>query len=230
MRSSAAREAISTDYRMVRPDGRIVWIRDRAYAFRDDDGTVLWEHGLLFDVTELKEAEARVAHLAYHDSLTGLANRQLFEETLSMAMERARRALQVVAVLYFDLDNFKHVNDSFGHHTGDTLLVQLADRLRACTRDTDLVARQGGDEFLMLLGDLAPRPPTRRSAGWPRGSTAMSGRSICTVGRSTLEGPPASACIPGTPSTADDAPQRRHGDVPGEADGSRRLLLVRSRR
>jgi diguanylate cyclase (GGDEF)-like protein len=145
-----------TDYRMVRPDGRIDWIRDRAYAFRDDDGSVLWEHGLLFDVTELKEAEARVAHLAYHDSLTGLANRQLFEETLAIAMERARRAQLVVAVLYFDLDNFKHVNDSFGHHTGDALLVQLADRLRSCTRDTDLVARQGGDEFLMLLGDLAP--------------------------------------------------------------------------
>jgi diguanylate cyclase (GGDEF)-like protein/PAS domain S-box-containing protein len=145
-----------TDYRMVRPDGRIVWIRDRAYAFRDDDGSVLWEHGLLFDVTELKEAEARVAHLAYHDSLTGLANRQLFEETLTIAMERARRAQLVVAVLYFDLDNFKLVNDSLGHHTGDALLVQLADRLRACTRDSDLVARQGGDEFLMLLGDLAP--------------------------------------------------------------------------
>ncbi|MEA2577626.1 MAG: hypothetical protein QOD78_1214 [Chloroflexota bacterium] len=144
------------DYRMVRPDGRIVWVRDRAYAFRDDDGAVLWEHGLLFDVTELKEAEARVAHLAYHDSLTGLANRQLFEETLTIAMERARRAQLVVAVLYFDLDNFKQVNDSLGHHTGDALLVQLADRLRACTRDTDLVARQGGDEFLMLLGDLAP--------------------------------------------------------------------------
>ena len=144
------------DYRMVRPDGRIVWVRDRAYAFRDDDGTVLWEHGLLFDVTELKEAEARVAHLAYHDSLTGLANRQLFEETLTMAMERARRARLVVAVLYFDLDNFKQVNDSLGHHAGDELLVQLAARLRACTRDTDLVARQGGDEFLMLLSDLAP--------------------------------------------------------------------------
>jgi diguanylate cyclase (GGDEF)-like protein/PAS domain S-box-containing protein len=156
------------DYRMVRPDGRIVWVRDRAYAFRDDDGTVLWEHGLLFDVTELKEAEARVAHLAYHDSLTGLANRQLFEETLSFAMERARRAHQVVAVLYFDLDNFKLVNDSLGHHTGDALLVQLAERLRACTRDADLVARQGGDEFLMLLGDLAPDtadPIVRRVAG-----------------------------------------------------------------
>jgi diguanylate cyclase (GGDEF)-like protein/PAS domain S-box-containing protein len=142
------------DYRMVRPDGRVVWVRDRAYAFRDDDGRVLWEHGLLFDVTELKEAEARVAHLAYHDSLTGLANRQLFEETLALAVERAKRSHAIVAVVYFDLDNFKLVNDSLGHHAGDELLVELAERLRASTRDTDLVARQGGDEFLMLLGDL----------------------------------------------------------------------------
>jgi diguanylate cyclase (GGDEF)-like protein/PAS domain S-box-containing protein len=142
------------DYRMVRPDGRVVWVRDRAYAVRDDDGQVLWEHGLLFDVTELKEAEARVAHLAYHDALTGLANRQLFEETLGLAVERAKRAHAIVAVVYFDLDNFKLVNDSLGHHAGDLLLSELADRLRACTRDTDLVARQGGDEFLMLLSDL----------------------------------------------------------------------------
>ena len=142
------------DYRMVRPDGRVVWIRDRAYAVRDDAGRVLWEHGLLFDVTELKDAEARVAHLAYHDSLTGLANRELFEETLGMAVERAKRSHAIVAVVYFDLDNFKLVNDSLGHHAGDLLLVELAERLRSCTRETDLVARQGGDEFLMLLGDL----------------------------------------------------------------------------
>jgi diguanylate cyclase (GGDEF)-like protein/PAS domain S-box-containing protein len=142
------------DYRMVRPDGRVVWIRDRAFAFRDDEGRVLWEHGLLFDVTELKEAEKRVAHLAYHDGLTGLANRQLFEETLGLAVERAKRDHAFVAVLYLDLDNFKMVNDSLGHHAGDLLLVHLADRLRECTRETDLVARQGGDEFLMLLADL----------------------------------------------------------------------------
>jgi diguanylate cyclase (GGDEF)-like protein/PAS domain S-box-containing protein len=142
------------DYRMVRPDGRVVWVRDRAYAVRDDEGRMLWEHGLLFDVTELKEAEARVAHLAYHDSLTGLANRQLFEETLVLAVERAKRSHSIVAVVYFDLDNFKLVNDSLGHHAGDLLLVDLAERLRRCTRDTDLVSRQGGDEFLMLLGDL----------------------------------------------------------------------------
>src|SRR4249919_3650670 len=139
---------------MVRPDGRIVWIRDRAFAHRDDAGRVLWEQGILFDVTELKEAEARIAHMAFHDGLTGLANRQLFEETLSLALERANRDLTIVAVLFLDLDNFKLVNDTLGHHAGDRLLIEVAARLNDCTRGTDLVARQGGDEFLMLLADL----------------------------------------------------------------------------
>jgi len=143
-----------SDYRMVRPDGRVVWIRDRAYAFRDEEGKVIWEHGLLFDVTQLKEAEARVAHMAYHDALTGLANRQLFEETLTLAVERAKREQALVAVLYLDVDNFKLVNDSLGHHAGDALLRDLAERLKTCTRETDLVARQGGDEFLILLADM----------------------------------------------------------------------------
>ena len=143
-----------TDYRMVRPDGRIVWVRDRAFAFRDDEGQVVWEHGLLFDVTELKEAEARVAEMAFYDRLTGLANRVLFEETLALAVERAKRNETFLAVLFFDLDNFKLVNDSLGHHAGDALLTQIAGRLQGCTRDTDLVARQGGDEFLILVADL----------------------------------------------------------------------------
>jgi diguanylate cyclase (GGDEF)-like protein/PAS domain S-box-containing protein len=142
------------DYRMVRPDERIVWVRDRAFAVRDEQGRVLWEHGLLFDVTELKEAEARIAHMAYHDGLTGLANRLLFEETLALAVERSKRDGSVTAVLFFDLDNFKLVNDSLGHQAGDLLLSELAGRLQASTRETDLVARQGGDEFLMLIGDL----------------------------------------------------------------------------
>jgi diguanylate cyclase (GGDEF)-like protein/PAS domain S-box-containing protein len=144
------------DYRMVRPDGRIVWIRDRAYAYRDDDGRVILEQGLLFDVTELKEAEARVTHMAYHDALTGLANRELFHESLQLAVERARRDGTAVGVLYLDLDNFKQLNDTSGHHVGDLLLSALGERLAGATRDVDVVARQGGDEFLLMLADLAP--------------------------------------------------------------------------
>ena len=143
-----------SDFRICRPDGRVVWIRDRAVTVRDDEGHVVLEHGVMFDITELKEAEAEIAHLAYHDRLTGLANRGLFEETLDLAIHRANRNDQAVAVLFLDLDNFKLVNDSLGHHAGDLLLAELADRLRTCSRETDVVARQGGDEFLMLLADL----------------------------------------------------------------------------
>ena len=143
-----------SDYRMCTPDGRVVWIRDRAVTVRDEHGRVMLEHGVMFDITEIKEAEAEIAHLAYHDRLTGLANRTLFEETLELAIHRADRNGHAVAVLFLDLDNFKLVNDSLGHHAGDRLLVELADRLGVCTRETDLVARQGGDEFLLLLADL----------------------------------------------------------------------------
>jgi diguanylate cyclase (GGDEF)-like protein/PAS domain S-box-containing protein len=144
------------DYRMIRPDGRVVWIRDRAYAYRDEDGRVILEQGLLFDVTELKEAEARVTHMAYHDALTGLANRELFHESLHLAVERARRDGTAIAVVFLDLDNFKQLNDTKGHHVGDQLLAELGRRLEGATRDVDVVARQGGDEFLLMLADLEP--------------------------------------------------------------------------
>jgi diguanylate cyclase (GGDEF)-like protein len=115
---------------------------------------------VIFDITERKKAEEQVAFLAYHDKLTGLPNRVLFEEMLELALARARRHGLAVGVVFLDLDNFKLVNDSLGHHAGDELLAQLADRLRGCTRETDLVARQGGDEFLLLLSDIDRASPT----------------------------------------------------------------------
>ena len=117
---------------------------------------------MIFDITERKRAEEQVAFLAYHDKLTGLPNRALFEEMLETAIARARRHDLGVGVLFLDLDNFKLVNDSLGHHAGDELLRQLAERLRGCTRETDLVARQGGDEFLLLLADLERGDGARR--------------------------------------------------------------------
>jgi diguanylate cyclase (GGDEF)-like protein len=108
-------------------------------------------------VTDRRDAEEQIAHLAYHDALTGLPNRALLQEHLDLALARARRQGDAVALLYLDLDDFKLVNDSLGHQAGDTLLSKVAARLLARRRDADLLARHGGDEFLLLLSDLDPQ-------------------------------------------------------------------------
>ncbi len=106
------------------------------------------------DITERRRAEQQVAFLAYHDPLTELPNRTLLAEHLEQGLARARRYGRSVALLYIDLDGFKLVNDSFGHAAGDELLSRIAARLREGTRSADLLARQGGDEFLLLLTDI----------------------------------------------------------------------------
>ena len=114
-------------------------------------------HGMLIageDVTEQRAAQERVRHLAYHDPLTGLANRAKLEEHVTLALARARRHERSAAVLYIDLDRFKLVNDTLGHAAGDELLRQVADAPRRAHPRTDLLARHGGDEFMLLLGDL----------------------------------------------------------------------------
>src|SRR4029077_1380967 len=101
-----------------------------------------------------REAEEQLTYLAYHDRLTGMPNRAMFDELVELSLARARRAERAVAVLALDIDNFKLVNDSLGLEAGDRLIMQVALRLQEATRDTALVARSGGDEFLMLLADL----------------------------------------------------------------------------
>jgi diguanylate cyclase (GGDEF)-like protein/PAS domain S-box-containing protein len=142
------------EYRYVRPDARVVWVRDHAAKICDEDGRPMFIQGVMTDITQAKEAELRMQHLAYHDTLTGLPNRAMFEQHLGLALARARRDGTSVAVLFLDLDAFKPVNDTHGHATGDEMLRQVAARLRDGVRETDLVARQGGDEFLVLLADL----------------------------------------------------------------------------
>ena len=101
-----------------------------------------------------KRLEGRLAHQALHDPLPGLPNRALFLDRLGVALDRAQRNRSTVAVLFLDVDNFKSINDSLGHAAGDTLLMALADRLRAVLRPMDTVARFGGDEFMLLFEDL----------------------------------------------------------------------------
>ena len=106
------------------------------------------------DITERKEAEARIRFMAHHDVLTGLANRVMLQERLEGLLALARRNQDHLAVLFIDLDHFKNVNDSLGHHAGDVLLKEVARRIQAAVRDADVVARQGGDEFIVVLAGL----------------------------------------------------------------------------
>jgi diguanylate cyclase (GGDEF)-like protein/PAS domain S-box-containing protein len=153
-RANVAGESLVLEYRMISRDGRVVWIRDESVLLRDEAGQPLHRQGVLFDITERKALEEQLQHQAFHDTLTGLANRALFSERLQHAVARTQRHGGKVAVLFMDLDNFKFVNDSLGHKAGDELLVDVAGRLRASLRPEDTAARLGGDEFAVLLEDL----------------------------------------------------------------------------
>lgn len=112
------------------------------------------------DVTQRKLAEQRIRHVAHHDALTGLPNRSLLRDRLAQALTRVRRRGELVAVLFINLDRFKVINESLGHHGGDELLKQVADRLRGCVRDTDTLARFGGDEFVAVFAGADDLPVT----------------------------------------------------------------------
>ncbi|MDO9713387.1 bifunctional diguanylate cyclase/phosphodiesterase [Paracraurococcus lichenis] len=162
MRGMAAREAEGAcEYRIRRPsDGELRHVEARARYEYDGSGRPLSAVGVVIDVTERREAELRIAHLAHHDALTGLPNRVLFRDRLNDALARARRN-EGFAVLYLDLDRFKEVNDTLGHPVGDALLRAVTARLQAELRETDTLARLGGDEFAVIQASLdQPRDAT----------------------------------------------------------------------
>lgn len=140
------------DLKLLRRDGQLLPV-DISLGHWEDEGA---GHAIAYirDLTERKKFEESLRHQATHDELTGLPNRWLFRLQLNQALSRAGRAGQRVAVLFLDLDYFKTVNDSFGHATGDALLVQVGNRIRSVLRENDTLARLGGDEFAILLTEL----------------------------------------------------------------------------
>ncbi len=153
---SGATQHFESEHRIQHRDGSYRWMLARGIAVRDPNGRATRVVGSQTDVTDRRQAEQRLQHDALHDALTGLPNRVLFLDRLAQSIRRAQRRSPeaCAAVLFLDLDRFKLVNDSLGHHVGDRLLVAVARRLESALRPGDTVARLGGDEFTILLDDV----------------------------------------------------------------------------
>ncbi|MBG7618022.1 EAL domain-containing protein [Herbaspirillum sp. AP02] len=150
-----SRHCFEAEYQMRHKEGHWVWIQCRGKLVeRDTNGRPLRMVGTRMDISARKSAEEEIARLAYYDGLTDLPNRRLLLDRLSQAVARYARAGQYGAVIFVDLDNFKGLNDTMGHDTGDRLLELVAMRLQQVTREIDTVARLGGDEFVILLENL----------------------------------------------------------------------------
>lgn len=148
------KENVIFEFRMKHANGDWVWIEARTNRVINDQGEL--DHYLVVsrDITERKRFEEKLKEIALHDPLTGIPNRKLFQERLKQAITEAERYHRKLAVMYMDMDKFKYINDTYGHETGDELLKQFSKRVQNCLRESDTLARQGGDEFTILLSEI----------------------------------------------------------------------------
>ena len=155
------KESVRSVLRDVRKNGEVFWNDLRIDPVTNIDGEVTHFVAVINDITEARYYERRLHHLAHHDPLTGLANRTLLQDQLKQAIDHALEYGVLGALAFLDLDNFKHINDNFGHEAGDVVLQEIASRLKANVREHDTVARVGGDEFVLVIND---QPSTERVA------------------------------------------------------------------
>ncbi len=132
-------------------DGQLKWVRERAEVIFDGNGVARVGDGTVQDITDWKQAQEDIQRLAYYDALTGLPNRSLLQDRLTQTVAAAHRDKDSFALMFLDLDRFKYINDTLGHHAGDEMLRVVARRLNEAIREGDTVARLGGDEFIVLL-------------------------------------------------------------------------------
>ncbi len=152
------------EWSYVRKDGARFPVQLTVTTLRSESGHITGFLGIASDITERKRQEAYTQHVAHHDSLTGLPNRTLLQDRMQAAIQRARGEGGKIAAMMIDLDHFKRVNDSLGHHVGDQLLKTVAERILGCVRGSDTVARMGGDEFVVLLADAGEDAAIERVA------------------------------------------------------------------
>jgi diguanylate cyclase (GGDEF)-like protein/PAS domain S-box-containing protein len=145
------------DYMLQAKDGRQVWVSDVAHVWRDNEGQVIGAIGCLRDITDRVTLEsnikAELMKLVNTDPLTNLSNRRYFFEYIDLELKRLKRTPRDFSVMILDVDYFKKINDTYGHYTGDQVLIQVSERIKSCLRDSDLVARIGGEEFGVFLPD-----------------------------------------------------------------------------
>jgi diguanylate cyclase (GGDEF)-like protein/PAS domain S-box-containing protein len=146
-------EVANFESEVYRKDASKIWISENAHMVRNVNGDLVCYEGTVHDITERKLHQTLLERQANYDVLTGLLNRNLLHKMLEQSISRAGRLGYFLAVVFVDLDNFKFINDSLGHAAGDSLLVEVATRLKECLRSSDTVVRQGGDEFVLVLND-----------------------------------------------------------------------------
>lgn len=147
-------ESYNVEYRIIRKDGQIRYYHCYGETEYDTQGQAVIMRGTGLDITENKQQQKRLELMAHYDLLTKLPNRTLLADRFSQAIARLKRNGSLLAICFLDLDNFKPVNDTYGHEVGDQLLIEVAQRIKANIREEDTVSRFGGDEFVILLGDL----------------------------------------------------------------------------
>jgi diguanylate cyclase (GGDEF)-like protein/PAS domain S-box-containing protein len=153
-RAIANRAPFKLQHRDITKSGVVVWEEVNGVPIYDKNGDVIGLRGTGLNISERKEMEDQVRQLAFYDTLTSLPNRRLLNDRLSQAMSAGQRSGLYGALMFLDLDNFKPINDAYGHGVGDLLLIEAASRLKKCVRGMDTVARFGGDEFVVMLSEL----------------------------------------------------------------------------
>ena len=172
-------EPLSLEYRLIARDGRVVHLRDEGVIVVDEQGEPLYLHGYLLDITREREAEQQLRQLALYDPLTGLANRAFFHERLKHAIKLRHDEGHATGLLYIDLDDFKGINDRWGHDLGDAVLREIGKRIEHSVRPGDTAARLGGDEFAVVLTE----PVT------PDDAVSVAERLLAEIGRPLETGP-----------------------------------------